>query len=134
MDGEVRVGDQAGDFGVINKLSDIEEKQKILKERATAFGESFVKNKDETGQELMRIKNDLKSIKFEIEKIKGVVDHLLEDSGNFARKEELNSLQRVFKIFEPLKFLGEEDVKRIVKEELNKNKEAKDIKTVNYSY
>ena len=116
MDGE----SQQGGYGNFNKLSDIEEKQKILRERILAFGDSFIKNKDETNKELGKIKDELKSLKSEVEKIKEIAEHLLEEFGNVARKEELASLQRIIKIFDPLKNLREEDVKRIIREESGK--------------
>ena len=118
----------APDFSLMNKFADIEEKQKLLRERILAFGDSFVKNKDDTQKELSFIKNQLNELKFEIEKLKEIASHLLDESGNFTRKEELLSLQRFLKSWEPLKFMKEEEVRRMIREEINK-KETKDIKT-----
>lgn len=123
----VEVQENRGDFSIFNKFADIEERQKILKERVLAFGESFVKNKDEISREITKIKDQLKELNFEIEKIKELMSHLLDESGNLARKEELVSMQRFFNMWEPLKFVKEEEVRKIIKEELSK-KETKDIK------
>jgi predicted nucleic acid-binding Zn-ribbon protein len=108
------------DFRLMNKFADIEEKQKILRERILAFGDSFVKNKEDTNEDLSIIKSQLNELKFEIEKLKEITSHLLEESGNMARKEELASLQRFLKMWEPLKFVKEEEVRKIIKEELKK--------------
>jgi len=49
---------------------------------------------------------------------------LLKETSYFARKEELTVLQRYMKIWEPLKFVKEDEVRRIIQEELENKKKS----------
>ncbi len=102
------------------KLSDLEERQRLLKERVLLIGQNLVNLRDESIKEIQEIKTDVEMMKQELEKIKSAIDRLIEESMQYARKEEVAVLARQMKMFSPLETARIQDVERMIKEALQK--------------
>lgn len=87
------------------KLRDLEERQKLMKDRLLLIGENLVKEKQETENEILEFRKILEELKQETEKIKSTLTRALEEMENFARKSEIEILQRQYTMFEPLKHI-----------------------------
>ncbi|MAG10765.1 hypothetical protein CMI44_00430 [Candidatus Pacearchaeota archaeon] len=99
-------------FGDINtKIRDIEEKQKILKNRLLLVGGNLVETKDETGQKILGIKKDIEMIKRNTEKLLSFLESASSEFPKFARKEDLNILAKQAKMFQPLEFVRRSELK-----------------------
>lgn len=83
------------------KLRDIEERQRLIKERVLLIGENLVEGKEESTQEIAELKVKTESIEKEIQRIKDTLSSIIEEMQNFARKSELEILKKQFKMFEP---------------------------------
>ena len=102
------------------RLNEIEEKQRLIKDRVLLIGENLISTKEELDKETSEFKNQIKQIDFELKSLKQLVERITNELGNFARKSELEILDRQIKMFKPLKPVRVEDVKRIVREEIRK--------------
>jgi len=102
------------------RLNEIEEKQRLIKDRVLLIGENLISTKEELDKETSEFKNQIKQIDFELKSLKQLVERITNELGNFARKSELEILDRQIKMFKPLKPVRAEDVKRIVREEMRK--------------
>ncbi len=98
------------------KISDLESRHEMLRERTFSLGNSFIKVRDDLKREINLIKDDIRSIKDEIEKLQEFVRHILSETDNFARKEELQIFEKYMKLWEPLKFVRTEEVKGLIDE------------------
>lgn len=96
------------------KIADLEGKYELLKERIVISNESFLKNRENTNKEIKIIRDDIREIRSEIDKIKEMTQHLMSGTEGFARKEELKILERYMKLWEPLKFVKEEEVRAMI--------------------
>ena len=105
------------------RLNEIEEKQRLIKDRLLLIGENLISTKEEYDTEISEIKKQIKQIEFEIKTIKQLNQRIINEIGNFARKAELEILERKMKIFQPLEFARIQDIKKIVKEEMQKLKD-----------
>ncbi len=76
------------------KLRDIEEKQRLLKERTLLIGQTFIADRDKNFEEIQEIKKSMIKLKEETGRIKEILQRVTEQLGNVARKEELIILQR----------------------------------------
>jgi len=85
------------------KLRDIEEKQKLVKERVLLIGENLVSGREESIKEIAELKIRTENLEKEMQRIKETLSSLIEEIHNLARKSELEILQRQFKMFEPLR-------------------------------
>ena len=110
-------------FSDINvKLRDIEEKQNIIKDRVLLICENLVSEKEETNQEISEIKASINNLNEDIRKIKSTLQLIIENSNNFARKSELEMLERQFEMFSPLEAVRISDLKSLVQKEIKANK------------
>ncbi len=96
------------------KIRDMEEKQRLLKERVLLIGQNLVESRDELIKEVSLMKFSIETIKQGQEKIKKAVLRLSEDIEKRARRNELEILEKQLKIFQPLEFARIEDVKRMI--------------------
>jgi len=102
------------------KLSDLDEKNSLLKEKTLLLGQSFLKQEESLTKEMALLKDEIGELKMEIERLKEGISHIIHESENFARKEELRIVDRYMRLWEPLKFVKEDEVKRMISEALKK--------------
>ncbi len=87
-------------FGEINtRIRDLEEKQRLLRDRMFLISESFVKVREKNFDEIQNMKKDLEILKMENLRLKEIVLRLGDILDKSARKEELMLLQRQFDLF-----------------------------------
>lgn len=104
------------------RMNELEERLRILKERIVLISQTMLKQGERTNKEIKIIKESIVETKEEINKIKEMTEHIINESSGLARKEEVVVLEKYIKMFEPLKFTTEEDVKRIARKILEENK------------
>ena len=81
------------------RLRDLEEKQRLLRDRMLLISESFVKGREKNFGEVQEMKKELEMLKEENKRMKSILLRISEGIDNFARKEELMILQRQFELF-----------------------------------
>jgi len=108
------------EFGT--RLNEIEEKQRLIKDRILLIGKNLISTKEEAITQDFQIKKQLKQIDAEVKSLKQLMSRIVSEIPHFAKKNELKILERQMKIFQPLEFARIQDVKKIVKAELKKNK------------
>ena len=96
------------------RMNDLEENMRLLKERMTILSQTILKQNDRLNKEVTFIKDDVSTLRDDIERLKEAVEHIVSESAELARKEELKVLENYMKMFEPMKYATEDDVKRIV--------------------
>ena len=104
------------------RIADIEEKQRLLKDRITLIGKNIVELREQTSKDIVEIKIKLEEIEKTIEKLKDGFLRMSEEMEKKARKSEIEILEKQFKMFQPLNFIRAEDLNKIIDEKL---KEAK---------
>jgi hypothetical protein len=102
------------------RLNEIEEKQRLIKDRVLLVGENLISTKEELDEETTNFRTQIKQIDFELKSLKRLVERITTELAGFARKSELAILDRQIKMFKPLKPVRVEDVKRIIREEKGK--------------
>jgi len=102
------------------KLRDLEEKQNLIRDRILLIGENLIEEKEEVDKEISALKNKIKIIIQDNNKIKLALQRIIENQENFARKTELQILEKQYKMFQPLEFARISDVKDLINEALNK--------------
>ena len=103
------------EFGT--RLTEIEEKQRLIKDRLLLIGENLISTKEGIEEQNLEFKNQLKQTTFEIKSLKQITKRIVNELENFARKPELETLQRQMKMFQPLEFARIQDVEEIIKRE-----------------
>ena len=87
-------------FSDINtRIRDVEEKQRLLKDRVLLIGKNLVEEREKTIKDIQEMKKSIFKLEKENSSLKDVLQRIIEQIDNTARKEELNILQRQFDLF-----------------------------------
>jgi hypothetical protein len=102
------------------RINDMEERQRLLKERVLMLSRTLLKQGDKIGKEFSLIKEDLKLLTDNMDKMKDAINHIVSESSEFARREELKVVEKYMKLWEPLKYARIEDVKEMINKALRR--------------
>jgi predicted component of viral defense system (DUF524 family) len=105
------------------RISDIEERQNIIVEKLGVLGQTLLNSTQRLSKEMAMLNEDISYIKLEIDKLKSSTQILSEQSAEYARKQELLTIEKYMKSWEPMKLATIEDVKKMINDAL-KNKKA----------
>ncbi len=115
------------EFGT--RLNELEEKQRLLKDRVLLIGNNLIYSKEDFEKKDLEFRKKISDLENEIKSIKQLNKRIIYEMENFARKEEVTILERQFKIFQPVEFVRINDLKKALAQELNNLvKENKGIK------
>jgi hypothetical protein len=93
------------------KLQDLEEKQRILKDRVILIGENFIETKEETNLKILELKKEIQILRSNTERMISFIETMSSEFSNFARKEDIEILTKQAKMFQPLEFVRKSDIK-----------------------
>ena len=92
------------------KLRDLEESQKLSKERLLLIGQNLIESQEKNISKITELKKDVQNLTDELKRMKSLTGSLAEEVSKSARKEELAILERQWKMFEPLEFVRMDDL------------------------
>jgi hypothetical protein len=94
-------------------IRDLEEKQRVLKERIFLIGQNLVEMREKTTRDMIELKKEIEIIKEGMERIKEFLEIASGEFQKFARKEDLEILSKQAKMFQPLEFVRKKDLEKI---------------------
>lgn len=97
------------------RLKDLEEKQRIIKDRLLLVGSNLIETRQDTHTEIINIKKDLESLKKDFQRMKSFMETVSEEFSKFARKDDLEILSKQAKMFQPLEFATKKDLEALKK-------------------
>jgi hypothetical protein len=97
------------------RIADIEEKQRLLRDRMMLVGKNIVELREQASKDITDLKVRLDDIEKNIEKLIAGFLRIGEELEKKARKSELEIIERQLKMFQPLNFIREEDLDKILK-------------------
>ena len=98
-DGEVGYGDEY--FAEVNlKLRDLEEKQRILKDRLLLIGENLVELREKTTKDNLEIKKNIAMMQEQLKKMLSFLETASSEMTKFAKKEDLDILYKQARMFQ----------------------------------
>jgi len=98
---EMNYGGQAlGDPNM--KIRDLEEKQRILKDRILLIGQNLIETKEKTSNDILEIKKNIEIINQNMERLISFLETASSEFSKFAKKEDLEILSKQAKMFQPL--------------------------------
>lgn len=87
------------------KIRDLEEKQRVLKDRLLLIGQNLIEVKEKNTQNFLEIKKELEIIKQNMERLMSFLEMISAEFSKFARKEDLEILAKQAKMFRPLELI-----------------------------
>lgn len=101
-----------------NRIRVLESKHSLLSERLLVVNQTMIEEYKRLLKELKDLGMQIKELKNENREMKNILKHLTEESKDFAKTENLKVLEKYINLWNPLKFVTESDVQRIVEEAL----------------
>lgn len=92
------------------KVRDLEEKQRILKDRTLLIGQNLIEFKENFTKAFLEIKQEIEILKNDVERLKSFLESASGEFSKFARKEDLEILSKQAKMFQPLELLTKRDL------------------------
>jgi len=93
------------------KLRNLEEKQRMLKERLLLVGENLIDMREKNREEILGIKRDFEIMKRSVGRLVDFLEIASGEFSKFAKKEDLEILKKQAKMFQPLEFVRKKDLK-----------------------
>jgi len=107
------------------RLRDLDERNKLIRERVLLLGKNFISSRQELENELIEIKKENQEIKKDLDKIKKISNHLLSEFDKFVKKDEMILIERMLKDFQPLEFMRKKDIEELIEDKLSKKERNK---------
>ncbi len=82
------------------KIRDLEEKQRILKDRLLLIGKNLIEIKEENKKQTLEIKKDIQIIKQNMERLVAFLETASAEFSKFAKKEDLEILSKQARMFQ----------------------------------
>lgn len=108
------------EFGT--RLNELEEKQRLLRDRALLIGENLIAIKENSEKENWELKKQINQVNIEIKNLKQLVNRIVNEFSDLARKSELEILERQAKMFQPLELARIKDIESIIEKKLKNMK------------
>lgn len=83
------------------KIRDLEEKQRLLKERLTLIGKNLIELKEENSKKTIEIKKQMETLNQNMERTISFLDSLSREFPKLAKKEELEILTKQLRMLQP---------------------------------
>jgi len=100
------------------RLRDLEERNRIIKERVLLLGQNLISFKESLDTEIEELKKTTSLIRKDQEKIKSVLNNLLDETSKFVKTDEIMLIERMLKDFQPLQFARMQDVEEMINQKL----------------
>lgn len=104
------------------RLRDIDERNKLIRERVLLLGKNLISSKQEMEEELKEIKKENLENKKDLERIKKITNGLVSEFNKFVERKELVLVERMLKDFQPLEFMRRKDVEELIENKLSSNR------------
>ena len=108
-----------------SRVRNLEEKFNILRERVLVLTQNFVKRERKLQKDMGLIQEDNKDLRLELKEIKSRIESLLSQHEGFVRKEEIAVIEKYFKLFDPIKFVTEDEIEERVERILSQRRKKK---------
>jgi hypothetical protein len=95
------------------KVRDLEEKQRIIKDRILLIGQNLIETKEEVHVAFLGIKKEIEIMKRDIERLKSFFETASGEFSKFAKKDDLEVLSKQAKMFQPLEFITRKDLEKL---------------------
>ena len=108
------------EFGT--RLNEVEEKQRLVRDRALLIGENLIGTKEESDKKDFELRTQINEINLEIRNLKQLVHRIVNEIPNFARRSEVDILENQSKMFQPLELTTKKEVELMINKAIKKQK------------
>jgi len=101
---------------VSSRLRILESRYTLMRERAFVINQNMIDSYKKLNQEMKTIDDELKEIKKTLFSLEESMKDLLKELKFFARKEDVKVLEKYINLWNPLNFVTEEEVMKLIEQ------------------
>ena len=101
------------------RLRSVEGRYNILRDRVLIINQNMIEEWKKNSAENRILNDEVKEIKLDLFRIKETLKHLISEFELYARKEDVKVLEKYINLWNPMKFMTEGDVKKLLALERN---------------
>lgn len=105
---------------VISRLRSLEGKHSLLSEQVLIINKNMIAEYKQLIRELQTMKEEMKEARNEIFKMKEAMQDFSKELNKFAMKDRVTLLEKYVDFWNPMHFVTDEEVKKLVREEYGK--------------
>lgn len=113
-----------------SRLRLLEERYQQLRDNIELLNQNMIGSYRKITKETRMINDDIKDIKKDMLTIKEVLEKIIKEASLFARKDSLKILEKYINMWNPLNFVTEKEVEKIIKEQLKKQGDKNTRKSI----
>ena len=98
------------------RLRVLESRYALLRERMLIINQNMIGEYKKGGETLKGINQDLDVLKKDMENIKDAMNKILKELNLFAKKQDLKVIEKYINFWNPLNFVTEKDVIRLIEQ------------------
>ena len=100
------------------RLRVLESKVNLIKDDISVTNSNLIEDSRKAITKHQISSQDIKEMRIEITKMKETLKHMIEESSEFARKQDIKVLEKYINMWNPLRYVTETEVKDITKKQL----------------
>ncbi len=116
-------GDVISDIN--SKLRSMESKNNLLAEHLLTVNQNSIEEYKRLGREISLLNSEIKKLKEDLYVLKQALNGFLRETDFFAKKNDIKVLEKYINLWNPLEFVTEEDVEKIIERKLLEKASAK---------
>ncbi len=93
------------------RLRDLEEKQRLLKERLLLIGQNMIDLREKSNEEMIEMRKIIETLKNNMNQLVSFLESASSEFSKFAKKEDLEILAKQARMFQPLEIV-KKDLKK----------------------
>ena len=97
-----------------SKIKALESKYNLSRDRLFLINQNMIDQFKLTSSELRLIKDEVKDLKTELNSIKETISAISKELNRFVKKEEIKVIEKYVSLWDPLKFVTEDQLKEIL--------------------
>jgi len=110
------------------RLRDIDERNKLVRERVLLLGKNLISSRQDLEDELKQIKKENSDINQRLGRVEKISKDLSREFEKFVKRDEIALIERMLRDFQPLEFMRKKDMLDLIDSKM-KEKQIKSSKT-----
>ena len=107
-----------------SKFRNLESKNNMLAENLLVVNQNTIEEYKRIYKEIEIINTDIKSLREDLFNLKQTLKGFLNEVDFFAKKNDIKVLEKYINLWNPIEFVKENDVDKLIEEKLNKMKKG----------
>ena len=103
---------------LVNRIRILESKQNLFAEKLLIMNQNMLEEHKSGLVEIKKMAASVRDVNEDMNNLKNIMKHLTDEAASFAKDEDVKVLEKYINVWNPLNFVSEKEVKRIVQGEI----------------